>query len=274
MYKIGVFSKINRITVKTLRYYDEIGLLKPCYVDESTGYRYYSASQLPRLHRILGLRRIGFSLSDIMAALEEDLLTDRMIKYLEDKEAEVVKIIEDERDKLIGIKSYLKILRQEEIYMNYSVIIKELPEVIVASMRRTIPNYDAFNIIYPEMGEYMTAQKVRCAFPEYCFTMYHDGEYKDCNIDVEICQAVTGYGKDTDKLRFKKIDTVETAACTIHKGPYSTIGMAYGAVMRWIEENGYEVIGLPRESYIDGIWNKENPEEWITEVEIPIKLKN
>lgn len=53
-----------------------------------------------------------------------------------------------------------------------------------------------------------------------------------------------------------------------------TIGMAYGAVMKWIEENGYEVSGLPRESYIDGIWNKEDPEEWITEVQIPVRLKN
>lgn len=81
------------------------------------------------------------------------------------------------------------------------------------------------------------------------------------------------FGQDSDQVKFKKIDAVETAACVIHKGPYSTIGMAYGAVMKWIEENDNEISGLPRESYIDGIWNKEDPEEWITEVQIPIKLK-
>ena len=90
---------------------------------------------------------------------------------------------------------------------------------------------------------------------------------------MEICEAVTDFGMDTDKMKFKKIDAVKTAACVIHKGPYSTIGMAYGVVMKWIEENGYEIIGLPRESYIDGIGNKENPEEWLTEIQIPAKLK-
>lgn len=157
--------------------------------------------------------------------------------------------------------------------MSYNVVLKELPEVIVASMRRVIPNYDAFYSIYPEMGEYMEAQKVKCATPDYCFTVYHDGEYKEADIDVEICQAVTDYAKDSDTVKFKKMDKVETAACAIHKGPYSTIGRAYGAVIKWIEENGYDIIGLPRESYYDGIWNKENPEDWITEVQFPVKLK-
>ena len=53
MFKIGEFSKFSQVTVKTLRYYDQIGLLKPAEIDRFTGYRYYSASQLPRLHRIL-----------------------------------------------------------------------------------------------------------------------------------------------------------------------------------------------------------------------------
>ncbi len=109
--------------------------------------------------------------------------------------------------------------------------------------------------------------------PPYCFTLYHDGEYKDSNIDVEICEAVTDFAKDSDKVKFKKIDTVATAACVIHRGPYNTIGMAYSAVMKWIEENNLEIIGLPRESYIDGIWNKENPEEWLTEVQVPVTTR-
>jgi effector-binding domain-containing protein len=63
------------------------------------------------------------------------------------------------------------------------------------------------------------------------------------------------------------------AACIIHKGPYNTIGMSYSAVNRWIEENGYEIVGQPRESYLDGIWNKENPEEWLTEIQVPIRAR-
>lgn len=157
--------------------------------------------------------------------------------------------------------------------MQYNVILKELPQVIVASMRKNIPNYEAFNTLYPEMGKYMEEQKVKCAAPGYCFTIYHDGEYKDTDIDVEICEAVSYAAQDSDEVKFKTLEAVKTAASAIHQGPYSTIGMAYGAVMKWIEENGYEIIGLPRESYIDGIWNKENSEEWLTEIQIPVKLK-
>lgn len=158
--------------------------------------------------------------------------------------------------------------------MSYNIIIKELPEVIVASMRAVIPNYDAFNTIYPEMGNYMIKENVKCATPPYCFTLYHDGEYKETDIDVDICEAVTDFGRDSDNVKFKKIDAVKTAACVFHKGPYSSIGISYGAIMKWIEENGYEVTGLPRESYIDGCWNKENPADWLTEIQVPVAVKS
>ena len=271
MYRIGVFSKMNKITIKTLRHYDEIGLFKPVYIDDTTGYRYYSSSQLPKLHKILALKSLGFSLSEILDSMEED--AGSMIEYLEKRKDCILRTIEEEELRLSQIQAYLKTLKQEGMYMKYDVILKTLPEVIVASMRTTIPNYDAYYKIYPEMGEYMEQQKVECSLPEYCFTIYHDGEYKESDIYVEICEAVTDYAEDSDKVKFKKIEEVENAACVLHKGPYSTIGMAYGAVMKWIEENGYEVVGLPRESYIDGVWNKETPAEWLTEIQIPVKLR-
>lgn len=59
MFKISDFSRLSLVSAKALRYYDELGLLKPARVDESTGYRYYAASQLPRLNRILALKDPG-----------------------------------------------------------------------------------------------------------------------------------------------------------------------------------------------------------------------
>ncbi len=186
MYKIGLFSKMNKVTIKTLRYYDEIGLLKPSHVDEYTGYRYYTSNQIPHLHRILMLKAIGFSINEIFKAMAEDTDADKMIKYLEGKEAEVSKNINEEQIKLSQIQSYLKILKKEVIFLNYNIITKELPEGIVASIRTVIPNYDTFNVLYPEMGQYMKEQNCKCAMPPYCFTMYHDGEYKETNIDVDL----------------------------------------------------------------------------------------
>ncbi|RCX22834.1 DNA-binding transcriptional MerR regulator [Fontibacillus phaseoli] len=269
MYKIGVFSKMNRVSIKTLRHYDELGLLHPAYVEEFTGYRYYSADQMPRLHQILVLKEVGLSLQEIKQALEPSATNEQMVALLENKRSEVLQTLIAEQQKIRRIQHHLTMLQKEDNCMN-NVIIKALPEVIVASLRRTVANYEAFNSLYPEMGAYMTSQKVKCAEPAYCFTLFHDGEYKDQDIDVEICEAVTEYGKDSQQIKFKKIDAVETAACILHQGSYETIGISYGALFKWIEGNGYDVTGLPRESYIDGIWNKNDPDEWLTEVQIPV----
>jgi DNA-binding transcriptional MerR regulator len=72
--KIGEFSALTQVSIKTLRYYDEVGLLNPVRIDPETGYRYYSASQLPRLHRILALKDLGFPLNRVAEALDEGSL--------------------------------------------------------------------------------------------------------------------------------------------------------------------------------------------------------
>ena len=65
MFKIGDFSKIARVTIKTLRYYDKIGLLKPSFIDIHTGYRYYTDEQISEIHAILSYKKAGLSNADI-----------------------------------------------------------------------------------------------------------------------------------------------------------------------------------------------------------------
>ena len=71
-FKIGEFSKINQITVKTLRHYEKIGLIAPCEVDEWTKYRYYDVSQLKKMSTIIYLKRLGFALSEIKDIMNKD----------------------------------------------------------------------------------------------------------------------------------------------------------------------------------------------------------
>ena len=110
---------------------------------------------------------------------------------------------------------------------------------------------------------------LKCAEPEYCFNIYHDGEYKEKDIDVEVCQAVVEFGKETDGIIFKKIPGIRVAS-VMHKGPYRNFGAAYAFIFKWIEQNGHIVVDNVRESYIDGIWNKESEDEWLTEIQVPI----
>ena len=266
LYKIGLFSQMNKVTIKALRHYDEIGLLKPEHIDEFTGYRYYSSAQLPILHEIIALRQIGFSLEEIKDVQKGKSVKELLVK----KKSEILKKISEETMKLSQVEYYLE---NRDENCKYDVVLKELPEVIVASMRTTISSYDDLFKIIPPMGAEMERVGCICAIPEYCFNIYHDGEYRERDIDVEVCEAVVEMKEDSEMIKFKKINRVEKAACVLHKGSYSNFPKAYSAVIKWIEENDYEIIDYPRESYIDGIWNKDSEEEWLTEIQFPIRKK-
>lgn len=270
MYRIGMFSKINKVTVKTLRYYDEEGLLKPAFVDEENGYRYYTSEQLPALHKIIALRQIGFSIDEISAILNGL----NIMNIFEERKWELEAVIEGSQQQLSRITHYIEKIK-EDFNMSYQVALKELPEVIVYSKRMVVPDYNYYFQAIPGIGEEVAKANpgLRCAVPEYCFIIYHDGEYKEKDIDVEFCEAVTDMGRDTETIKFKKMPKVTAAACVYHKGPYSTIGNAYAHLFKWIADNGYMPSDNPRESYIDGIWNKESQNDWLTELQLPIMGK-
>ena len=264
LYKIGMFASMNRVTIKTLRYYDEQKLLVPVYVDEENGYRYYKAGQMAQLQRIIALKNMGFSIEDIrkiMGGAEEKT-------FLLEKKQEILKEIAALTTKLSQVESYLA---RESMNLSAPVLIKEIPEVIVCTMERRIKSYDALFELMPQMGAQMEILDCQCAQPAYCFTHYLEPGYKDEDILVEICEAVTEKKQDSGDIVFKVLPKVPTAACIFHKGSYDTLHKSYAMLLQYIEENGYEICGNIRESYIDGVWNKETEKEWLTEIQIPVK---
>src|SRR5512135_1263810 len=100
MLKIGEFSRLSRVSVRMLRHYDQLGLLKPSQVDPLTNYRYYSAGQLPRLNRILALQELGFSLEQIGELLNENVPAEQLRGMLRLKRAEVEQGIQAEQARL------------------------------------------------------------------------------------------------------------------------------------------------------------------------------
>lgn len=77
--------------------------------------------------------------------------------------------------------------------------------------------------------------------------------------------------QDTGDIVFQVFPKVPMAACIFHKGSYNTLHRSYAMLLQYIEENGYEICGNIRESYIDGVWNKDTENEWLTEIQIPVK---
>ena len=142
-YRIGIFAQMNRVTIKTLRHYDEIGLLKPEYVDETNGYRYYTSRQLPHLHQIIALKEIGLSLEEIYEILHggnEQL-------YLQKKKNQLLKEISQMTNRIASIESYLV---KEDPKKPAHVIMKPLPAVTIAYMllNRTLITPRNCTIIY------------------------------------------------------------------------------------------------------------------------------
>ena len=266
LYKIGMFAAMNRVTIKTLRYYDEQGLLKPEHVDEINGYRYYLASQIADLHQILALKEMGFSLDDIRAIQngkpEKELLVS--------KKQDILREIAQLTARLAVVESYLM---EENMELSSPVLVKSLPEVIAATMRLRIDNYDALFDAMPQMGAEMERLGCICAEPAYCFMKYLEDENKEEQVLVEIGEAVTEVKEDSKLVQFKVLPKVDEAVCIFHKGSYNTMSKSYETALRYIEKNGYEVCGNIRESHIDGVWNKESEEEWLTEIQIPVCKK-
>ncbi|NNJ28633.1 MerR family transcriptional regulator [Bacteroides xylanolyticus] len=266
LYKIGMFAAMNRVTIKALRYYDEQGLLKPACVEEN-GYRYYLLSQCADLHQILALRNMEFSIEDIrqiQAGKPEKEL-------LQKKKQQILKEIAELTAKLAQVESYLL---EEQVDSATHVLIKSIPEVIVASMRVTVENYNALFELMPQMGAEMERLGCECAMPEYCFTQYLEPGYKEEQILIETCEAVTELKQDSKLVSFQKLPEIKEAACIFHKGSYDTFPRSYAKVLKFIEENGYEICGNIRESYMDGVWNKDKEEDWLSEIQIPVhKIK-
>ena len=267
--KIGEFSKLMQVTVKTLRHYEEIGILKPCEVDPWTSYRYYELGQMQQLEKIRHLKEVGFSLEEIREMMESNAPVPD-IGQLETK----IRACEEELEILRGRRERLQRMldSQRKLDAMDKISIQSLPGFIVASHRETIPNLEALgpmcvNVIGPEMQRL----GCKCPPPGYCFTIEHSEEFSPSAIDIEYCEQVDEMGKDSEIIQFKKLEAVPTAVCCKHSGPYNRFHRAYAEVFKFIEKEGYHVVGPARCCYIDGIWNQEDPEKWLSIIQVPVE---
>ena len=263
MYQIGEFSKICQVSVKTLRYYDRIGLLKPSVTDRFTGYRYYDREQLEKMLRIQKLKRYGFSLEEIQPLLSCDAETfcqklRRQRDKLKWKQLELGMILQE-------LTLHLTMERTDHM-MNlshgYEISLTETHSLAVFAYRTHMGVNDFgkyFGNLYERVAkEGMTPGGIVGA-------MYYDEEFDKENSDIELFVSV----QEAD--RADKVMDSRTCAMTVHKGGYSTLNEAYAALVSWIEENGYKWDGAPFEFYTRGVWDNCKPEDWETEVYFPVR---
>lgn len=268
-FKIGEFSKMMQVTVKTLRHYEQKGLLVPDEVDEWTGYRYYSTVQMQRLNTIRGLQRQGFTLEEIKELLEDGAQNpsiDQLTQKIEETERQLQLLMERRSQLLKWLDSHKQIKEMKKLS------IQSLPEIIVASHREIIPDYSALGTLcVNKIGPEMQRLSCKCPLPGYCFTIEHHQEYRSTDLDIEYCEQVEEMGLDSSIIQFKQLPAIPKALCMKHFGPYERFHESLTEAFGYMEEQGYKLTGQPRICYIDGVWNQDDPEQWLSIIQIPIE---
>lgn len=272
MLKIGLFSKLSRISVRMLRHYDEMGLLKPETIDSFSGYRYYSETQLPIAERITALKGMGFSLSTIKEIMENFDNPVALAQFLAVKKAEVLAESKAIQRRLLLLETTMDKLRKDGTTMTYSVSLKELPERQVASVRQLIPSYYEEKHLWEVLRQETTPLHMKGDDPCYPLAIFHDGEYKESDVDVEVQKSVKGTYPNTKHVIFKTVPPIFFASAT-YQGNYDKIGEVNEAVAHWVKNNGYEFNGLSFCIYHVSPHETSNSEEWVTEVCYPVIKK-
>lgn len=267
MFRIGDFAQLTQVTVKALRHYDRLGLLKPARVDSVSGYRYYSADQLPRLERIVALRELGFTLAHIAKLLNEEVTSERLRGLLEHKRRVLEAEVAEKRALLDRLEARLRQIEMEG-RVNYTLTLKRVEPQLVASVRDVATAY-TIGSLYREVFAYLERVGVKPAGPIMAvqYKMFADRSF---DIDAAVPLAEDVSGSEDGRVKVWTLPGIEQAACTVHRGDFSDVGQAYRAIMGWLEENSYTKTGPVRAVYLE-LGNKRmthGPE--VTELQLPV----
>ena len=229
MLKIGEFSKLSRVSVRMLRHYDEIGLLKPAEIDRFTDYRYYREDQLPIAGRIAALKDMGFSLADIIRILEAYDDREKLDQFFSARQEELEALSRDTAYKLTLLDAARKRLRKEED-MSFNVTLKTIPERYAATIRMIIPRYEDEGMIWGKLAEETRRMNLVEDDPCHCAVTCLDGEYKEENVQMMAWKTVRGSYSDTERVKFRTLPEVAVAGSTC-QGRCTRITDVYTAVI-------------------------------------------
>lgn len=273
MYSIGEFSKLSGLSINTLRHYETVRVLIPDSVNEFTGYRYYRASQLVTVNKILALKDAGFSLMEIATIFADVPSNSSIISMLEVKANELEEALNSEQERLMRLRTNIFNIKNGGIPFMNEITIKRVEPIMIVSTRKVIEKGDfgAEAKMWETVNEFIKANKVQQTIP--CVALYHNGTWDweaTENWDVEVAEPITKAVAENDVVSVRELPIIERMACIVHRGSLRNIGDTYKAIASWIEQNNYSVNGSVREIYHVGEWATSNEEEYVTELQFPL----
>jgi DNA-binding transcriptional MerR regulator len=270
MLSIGDFARFGQVSPRMLRHYDETGLLRPNEVDPQTGYRLYDVASLGRLHRLLALRDLGFTLEQIRPLLEDDVPVEQLRGMLRLGRAQIEQNLEAEQARLRRVEAHLRALERSTTMQLHDVVIKQAESIRLAEAVGTAPGYGSANLgplfaqLLPEVVKHLTqvGAKPGISVGHYEAPLDDGSVMLHAGFDIGD-QDVSS----TDVVQVVDLPAVEVVS-VIHRGPMEGIELAFEALVRWIEDSGYRSAGGSRELYHE--FHEEDPTRHVTELQIPV----
>lgn len=269
--KIGDMSRLSGVSVRMLRHYDDLGLLRPALVDEFSGYRYYHADQLYRLHRLLAFKEMGFSLARVARLLDGSLPPNAVRALLAERQSEVEREIREREARLTQLRAQIKHFDPDLPLAGYTVTLGPVAPLRVAGARTVVRTYWHGGPLFARVRAFLRQRGVVPAGSS--IAIYHDPEAREQDVDVEAAYPVAPadaprLAPATDQITVYDLPAVALAASVLHRGSLHSVGLAYRAVGRWISANNYRIAGRNRNVYhVSG----DAPADYVTEVLWPVE---
>lgn len=277
MFQIGEFSRIAQVSASQLRNYDQLGLFAPEKVDPQTGYRYYSAKQLPQLNRVIALKEMGLSLAQIKNLLENGISSEELRGMLLMKKAQIEQSLQEEVARLRYIESRIEQINTLGKAEDYDIVLKSIDAKVLLSVRSVLPLPQAARPFVQEMQSVLPKRVNRRALGYFTVIM-HDNLFRDRNVDIELGFEWHGEPDEAlaiplssgEALQLRQLPAEAHILTVTRVGHPKLAHRSYGALGRWTQANGYQFSGPVREVFL----NPPNPariDETVCEIQAPLR---
>lgn len=267
MYGIGLVARLAQVSVRTLRHYDDVGLLKPRRVDPLTGYRYYTPEQVLRLHRILVLRDLGVPLAQIGGLIDDDVTVEQLRGILRLRQAEARARLAAQTQQLRRVEIRLAQLEEASV-ADYDVIVKRLDPIRILALSEDLESHDqigpALRRMYPRLYAALAQHGVRPGGLSLALYEDTDDEHRPLRVSAAL-EVATDVTIEGDGPATVQLPAVERAATTVVRGDPSRFAGGFHALHEWVDKTGGGATAFERELYIDCDGPRDT---WVTELQV------
>jgi DNA-binding transcriptional MerR regulator len=273
MFRIGEFSLIAQVSGRLLRYYDEIGLLSPESIDPQTGYRYYSAGQLPRLNRILVLKELGLRLDQIARLLGQHTSSEEIRGMLLLRKAQITQAMQDDLAQLQLVEARLDQIDAFGQIPVLDVVVKAAPPQRYLALREVFPDVADVRRLVIQMTAIVPHKMPSSSLGHIAFVI-HSRMYDPDALDFEVGYLLTRESPAAIQLSEERVLTarelpaVETMATLVHVGRISDTHRSYGRLGTWVEQQQWRVVGQGRQLLLQP--PQPEQDDAVIELQLPV----